>query len=55
MAGGLVSCGANLRGSLRQAGDRAGRILKSEKRSDLPVLRSTKFALIINLSMRKEE
>jgi putative tryptophan/tyrosine transport system substrate-binding protein len=48
-AGGLMSYGAHEGETYRLVGIQVGKILKGEKPSDLPVQRSTKVELIINL------
>lgn len=49
LAGGLMSYGGDFSQSHRQAGRYAGRVLKGEKPSNLPVQRVTKVELFINL------
>jgi putative ABC transport system substrate-binding protein len=51
--GGLASYGADFLNVMQLAGNYVGRVLKGEKPADLPVMRSEKFELVLNLAAAK--
>jgi putative tryptophan/tyrosine transport system substrate-binding protein len=53
VAGGLISYGTNLAESWRQTGLYVGKVVRGTRTTDLPVIQSAKFELVINLKTAK--
>jgi putative ABC transport system substrate-binding protein len=53
LAGGLISYGANLAESWRQAGAYVAKIVKGAKPFDLPIMQPAKFELVLNIRTAK--
>lgn len=54
-AGGLASYGSSVADQFRLVGIYTGRVLKGEKPAEIPIMRASKFELVINLQMARTQ